>query len=294
MEENPKLNTILLYTSMIIACISMLINLLLLIPIIKVPNSYLHRKFLSIQFLISFIVVSVYIIIFSQNNLNAVMPCKVLEILRIWGSCLVFNSSFSILFISFLEIRRSSFAKKPKCLIIFSILCTWLPPLIITLLFILRQIQFHPEGDNPCSYSEFKFFPKVFLLYIICVYIVSAIICFIIIISVRNFEGNVNEQSKKIKRKAIRMIVSYIVAILIFQIFMIMSFDVKVPHIVQYICRPLFSLFIFYMLYVFVWNDEVHIHCKAFYLCKSVNMDTTITNDSFFTEETNQEMEMHY
>ena len=163
------LDKIFLYGSITVACVSVIVNILLSIPIIKMLNLYLHRKFLSIQFLISFIVVSVYLILFSLKDLGMAIPCLVLEIARIWGSCLVFNSSFSILLISFIEVKRISLTRKPKCLIILSVLCTWVPPLILTITCISLGISFN---EGTCEYdhspdddtNNFDFFSKVFLI----------------------------------------------------------------------------------------------------------------------------------
>ena len=181
MSNNPTNSTVLseisFYGSVSISSVSIILNLLLLIPvIIQLKSKYTHIYFLNLQFLIGAIINGCCLITYSLHLhfKDRFTNCKIIVILRNYTTSPMIISAVCITFINLLYLKKYGLSNKKIFTVVF-VLLSWLPPSVIVMIvvFLLEKGDFFPNScviynETIKEINTIIFFTNVGLMIIIC------------------------------------------------------------------------------------------------------------------------------
>ena len=271
-EQNNVIfsTTIPTISSIIIASLGLIFNIILLIPSILSTKSQIHPKLLSIQFIIGSIFCNIFNIIFNLD-IYIQIHCLIIEILRIYCLFPVLSSSLCITLNSFFILTGNVMYQKRQTLILLLFaFVTWIPtslPLIIII------IDFNKlEFSDTCIPEKPEYLHSMVGVITFIYLIPTVIICLIIIINICMLQVKHYQQRKKTKKKVIKLIILYIIGAIIFICLNMFSFG---SPLIQGTARNylvlILNLFIPFMTYTYVWNPSLKVSFMKIYCCKDDN-----------------------
>lgn len=131
-ETFSGLGIVLLNISGFISAIVIVGNILLLYPAIKGKENFSNLKFLTIQYILSSILCSIYICIYSFFSAKGGnKPCELIIIFRNCSILPLISCSACIMVVTFLVLKKEYTLKEKSCFLkVIFFICTWIIPII--------------------------------------------------------------------------------------------------------------------------------------------------------------------
>lgn len=261
-------------------------NIILIIACYKAKSLRLHVRFLSIQFLICFIICAfaIFIEIFFLKIMTPDKKlCPLMNFIKIFAAYLRSTSPLCLIINFFLMVKKPQLFKKRKnMLIIIYLLIIWSPSIIFAT---LNQILVHfmnkeEKFDDNCLITDNAIL-NVNHITILGLTGIMIITCGVIVYNICKIEVGNEEFLIDKKKSQIKKVIWFMFGILFCAFLTIIIFTTVVFEGAQ-MFRNFYTfrcLFLFILDYIFIWNKEVkHAVMKMFCLKSGTLSDLTVSS----------------
>lgn len=258
----------------VISSLTIIFDILLFFPTLRIKKSIPNWTFLLCQFLICSLIAAIYFILNEIQRKNKTFDCLIILITRNYCSLIIISSSLCICLSSLFVLTNNYFVKQNLILMkIIFILVTWFPSLIILSVIFIGNFQEDIDyTTNDCVIVN-PTFAIIYFSVIGSYYATIFVTCGIIINKLLKIKKLIQNNLTK---KSIKVIKSYLIGIFLFFMFDITCDILRTAH------SDLRAVFIIFlccmnpvMTYLFILTNQVKKSFRNVYCnCCSENLRT--------------------
>ena len=258
----------------VISSLTIIFDILLFFPTLRIKKSIPNWTFLLCQFLICSLIAAIYFILNEIQRKNKTFDCLIILITRNYCSLIIISSSLCICLSNLFVLTNNYFVKQKLILMkIIFILITWFPSLIILSIIFIGNFQNNIDPNKNDCVIENSSFAIIYFSVIGSYYVAIFVTCGFIINKLLKIKKLIQNNLVK---KSIKAINSYIIGIFLFFIF---DITCDILRTVQSGLRAVFIIFLCcmnpVMTYLFVLTNQVKKSCRNVYCnCCSDNLRT--------------------